>query len=446
MAYSSNGKKPMERASKISHAEIINNASVRDYLSRCRLPQAASAPVLESKTIELECSGEESIKAVIAIDGGYTITPVKTEYPFASVAFYTFGPLLFELVHLRELSEKKFIEPEDIHRLKKIERYTFVLPVRGVCLDDEDSLSGTIRRTVHDFFVAERGPEKERLIDSLRWLLFRRWDGEHSEHKEKLKWCPNPECTQSDLEFSYEDGVSIECPSCKHEVFLIDLLRLHELVDEEQGAEGIVGYVLSVLEQIVLVHLVRTILSIKPSLLTEILFVKDGPLAFFGVVAELHLPMRELTNYLLSSEKTSLRLVGVEKSGAFVEHALAIQKSMKKGSLLICENEYIYRYIIPGDSLTSLYGSSTYYGQKVIFRSEDGEMYVVTAPGLAYEVVPNRENFPGLMENLRVISELRCCMYENALVPIALVNKLVSLSDFPSQRILTNFAKGEMVP
>lgn len=32
-------------------------------------------------------------------------------------------------------------------------------------------------------------------------------------------------------------------------------------------------------------------------------------------------------------------------------------------------------------------------------------------------------------------------MYENALLPIALTNKLVSLSAHPSTQILTNFAK-----
>ena len=42
------------------------------------------------------------------------------------------------------------------------------------------------------------------------------------------------------------------------------------------------------------------------------------------------------------------------------------------------------------------------------------------------------------------MAQLRCNMYDNALVPIALANKLVSLSDFPSQRLLTEFSKGEL--
>jgi hypothetical protein len=35
-------------------------------------------------------------------------------------------------------------------------------------------------------------------------------------------------------------------------------------------------------------------------------------------------------------------------------------------------------------------------------------------------------------------------MYDNSLIPVALANKLVSLSDFPSQRILGTFAKSEL--
>lgn len=46
-----------------------------------------------------------------------------------------------------------------------------------------------------------------------------------------------------------------------------------------------------------------------------------------------------------------------------------------------------------------------------------------------------------LAEILDVIGQLRCSMYDNALLPIALANKLVSLSDFPSARILEAFAR-----
>ena len=44
------------------------------------------------------------------------------------------------------------------------------------------------------------------------------------------------------------------------------------------------------------------------------------------------------------------------------------------------------------------------------------------------------------------VGELRCSMYDNVLIPVALANKLVSLSDFPSQRILTTFVRQGVKP
>lgn len=95
------------------------------------------------------------------------------------------------------------------------------------------------------------------------------------------------------------------------------------------------------------------------------MFIKDGPLAFFGQTANLHQPMRSLVRYLF--EKHDLFLAGLEKSGTFVEHANAIAPLMKPSQLLLLDNEYIYKYIIPGKADPSNpYGRTTYYGNKVI--------------------------------------------------------------------------------
>ena len=444
MAYSSKGRKPIERASKISHAEIINNSAVQDFISQCVLPKLDGPPELEKKIIKVDPKIDESIKAVIAVDGGFTEAPVRDEFPFASIAFYTFGPLFFELRHLRSLDDQAFIAPEDIQRLKHLERFSFVLPLRGIRLSSESSLTNTVRRAFFNFFAETRDDSVGSLLDSLRWLLFRQWESPADTTREEIvSWCPNPQCSQQDIVFRSDTPAQVPCPSCGEDVFLTDLFRLDERVDDEQGAGAIAAYVMSVLEQLVLVHVIRAVLKIKPSMLREILFVKDGPLAFFGVVAPFHHPMRDLTSHLLSdgSGNPILRLVGVEKSGAFVEHAHALRASMPPGSLLVCDNDYIYKHIIPGDPLVSLYGSNTYYGQKVIFRAASGEMYVLTVPSTEYSANPAPEEMPGLYGVLGVINELRCNMYDDALLPIALVNKLVSLSDFPSQRILATFAK-----
>jgi hypothetical protein len=202
---------------------------------------------------------------------------------------------------------------------------------------------------------------------------------------------------------------------------------------------------MTMLEQLVLVHLFHNILErLKPSLMRNILFIKDGPLAFFGLVAPLYKPMRELAAHLLSQpggrSGPTLRLAGLEKSGAFVEHASATQDRMRPSSYIVIGDPYIRRHIIPGEA-DAIYGQNTYYGQKVIFRAPGGEMHVVTIPAPGHLANPRPEDIPHLDEILALIAELRCSMYDNALIPVALANKLVSLSDFPSQRILTAFAR-----
>lgn len=446
MAYVSRGRKPIERASKIVHAEIISNPTVQEYIARCKLPSAATSSDIARQITRLpEEVDPGDLRAVIALDGGFTEVPIQETQPFATIAFYTFGPLLLNLAELDEVDAKEFIAPEDIARLKKLERYTFVLPLRGIRFADHRSLTDTVRRTIYDFFIEERGAERERLIDSLKWFLFREWKQGGEEIPASVAWCPDTECAQENIEFSSDTDTVLTCPSCGHDVYLTDVFRLHERVYEEQGAGAITAYVLGVLEQMVLVHLIRSILDIKSSLLREVMFIKDGPLAFFGLVAPLCRPMRELMTHLLPNADDAgaprIRLAGIEKTGAFVEHAETIRNSMPLGSVLVCSNEYIYNHIVPGDGLTSLYGSNTYYGQKVIFRSSSGEMYVVTAPAPDYSANPTFEDIPDLDKLLGIVSKLRCSMYDNALLPIALVNKLVSLSDVPSQRILKAFAR-----
>jgi hypothetical protein len=228
---------------------------------------------------------------------------------------------------------------------------------------------------------------------------------------------------------------------------------LHERIDEDQGAGGVVGYVMTTLEHVVLAHLVKTLWELKPQTLSEVLFIKDGPLAFFGQTAPLSQPMRELATFLgeqprpdePSSTYSLLNVVGFEKSGAFVEHAQQIQDQLQPNSALILSTDYIYRYIQPGDPLSpDPYGKNTYWGGKLIYKAGDGNVYVATVPTHGFNPAPSFADFPNLAEILSVVGKLRCSMYDNALIPIALVNKLVSLSDFPSARILETFARTQM--
>ena len=444
MGYASKGRKPIERASKIAHSEIIKNPDVQAYVQGCILP---SAPDVESLDTMLEALGEvdtSGVTVVIAVDGGYTETYVREDYPSATIAFFTFGPLLFELADLRALDEKRFIAPEDLARLKRIQRYTLVLPTKGIRRDGQPSLKSTIRSTIYEFFTTPRGND-ETLIASLEWFLFRRWKrNDDDAHTQTVDHCPSG-CGYGATRFSHGEPAEKPCPNCDAPIYLTDVFRLHERIDEELGAGGIIAYVMTMLEQLVLVHVFYNIVErIKPSLMRNILFLKDGPLAFFGLVAPLYRPMRDLIEHLLEepdgTNGPTIRIAGLEKSGAFVEHAAELSDRIAAGSYLVVGNNYIRKYVVPGAADVA-YGWNTYYGQKVLFKASSGEMHVVTVPAKEYMAEPRARDIPHLEVILALIGELRCSMYDNSLIPIALANKLVSLSDFPSQRILTTFAR-----
>ncbi len=112
---------------------------------------------------------------------------------------------------------------------------------------------------------------------------------------------------------------------------------------------------------------------------------------------------------------------------------------------MFLDNDYIYTYIIPGKADPSKpYGRTTYYGNKLIFKSENEYLYVVTLPTMDTLLYPKKDDFKNIDVIFHNISKLKCDMYDNSLLPVTLVNKLVSLADHPSSIILEKFAKVSM--
>jgi len=138
-------------------------------------------------------------------------------------------------------------------------------------------------------------------------------------------------------------------------------------------------------------------------------------------------------------------LSGLEKSGPFVEHADEIRNNLPSATVLLLNNEYIYKYILPGKADPSNpYGRTTNYSNKLIFKTSLGGMHVASLPTTSVNPNPKAADFRNLQIILTNIEKLKCDMYDNALLPVALANKLVSLANVPSSRILQRFAKNSM--
>ena len=442
MAYSSrHGRRPQEFASRSSHSHVIRDPVVSAFLGRCNLPAAAEDVTIRDDQIVCVEPDENPIKHFVAVDGGYSEVPVRTEFPSATVCFFQFGALFFALEDLLHLERQAFIDPEDMARLKNIQRFKLVIPVRNMSLDTETSLTHSVRRALHEFFVSVEDPP---LIHALRWLVFQEYRGSRPSNWD-LASCPT--CGQGPVRLrrrNISKEYTFHCQYCEEPIYLIDVFRLHEAIDDELGAGGILGYLTVTVEQMLIAHLIRTILLTKPGLLHDILFIKDGPLAFFGQTANMHKPMRELVKWLF--EQHNLFLAGLEKSGPFVEHADEIAGLIEPGTAILLDDDYIYKYVLPARGASvGPYGRTTYYGSKLIYKTRSGAMYVATLPTADIIERPTAADLRNLNTILTNIEALRCDMYDSALIPVALANKLVSLANHPSSRILQAFAR-EAVP
>jgi hypothetical protein len=427
----------MEQASKNAHGYVINDPEVQRFLSRCALPKSASDVKLAEHTVfQFRPVIPNPVRHIVAVDSGYSEIPVQMNFPSSTLAFFQFGALSFSITDLEGLEEQPFIDPEDMAKLKHIERLKLTLPVRNIALKDQPTLTASVRAALYDFFVQPR--DGSSLLETLRWFLFEEYDV--PENSYNLASCPDCGTTNIKIDRKQVTGEGrFPCVKCAHQLFLTDVFRLHEAVDDTVGAGGILGYVTTLLEQFVMVHFLRLVLEQRPALLTEILFIKDGPLAFFGQTANMSQKMRSLVRYLF--EYHDLFMAGLEKSGAFVEHAAEVAQVLKDGSVLILANDYIYKYIIPGKAVPSdPYGRTTYYSAKLIFKTRQAGVHVVTVPTVAALAKPTIADLPNLAVILTNLEKLRCDMYDDALIPIALVNKLVSLANHPSSKILQRFA------
>jgi hypothetical protein len=357
------------------------------------------------------------------------------------VCFFQFGALFFAVKDLEELEAKPFIDPDDIAKLKRIDRLKLTLPMKNVTYGGQSTLTASVRKALYEFF--RQSLDGESLLETLRWFLFEEYSGAGTKAAWNLASSPygdesNIELKRAALSADYVWNVK------QGPIYLTDVFRLHEAIDDEIGAGGIAAYVMTTIEQLIVVHLIRLVLKTRPSLLGQLLFVKDGPLAFFGQTALMHRPMRALVRFLQSNH--SLFMVGLEKSGSFVEHAHEIKTRLANGSALVLTNEYIYKYIIPGTAKEgNEYGRTTYYGSKAIFKTPTGALHVLTVPTSEPQLKPTAATLPQFQTLLTNVEKLRCDMYDNALLPIALVNKLVSLSNHPSSQILRHFASGTIV-
>jgi hypothetical protein len=435
-----------ERGSRISHSYIINDDEVKEYLNNCSIPTEAEDVELDvSLVLDIKYPESNEIEFIVASDGEKTTIPVKRTFPSSLITFFQFGSLLIKSSDLDEMEKKPFVSPSDIKKLKNIKREKLVIPTKNVTLKKGDDLRTSVRKAIQSFFKKNHSGSSS-MLDTLYWFIFEMYDQGNEKKVYKLSQCPHCGTNDIDLERNKMNSsdFSWECTHnlCKKEIFITDVFRLFEKADNDTGAEGMVTYTTSLIESFLLVHTIKSLLEIEDGLINRFLFIKDGPLSFAGETANMHKPMQAMINYLWN--KNQINIVGVENSGPFVDHAKQIKQKLNPGQVLLLNNEHIYSYILPGNPSESTYASTSYYSGKFIYKSIDGRLYVLTIPvenHITYYNRPRLDDLRNIEKILPTIDKLKCDIYENAIIPVAVANKLISLANHPSSNILERFAR-----
>ena len=457
-----------ERTSKINQQRIIKNEKVKAYLKKCFIPNNLDdITEVDIKGIRfdenlIKSSINDEINYVIAIDGGYQVIKLDNKYPSTKLAFYNVGYIEIDLEKIKNFEKEQIIDPDEFHQSKQFGDFQFVLPVENIKLKGKN-FKDSIRQTIYEDIFLNASIGDFKLIDTLKWLIFEEYKEDGNGNFE-IK-CTNEKCDERiifEKRNEYYDAINdiVICPKCGNVNFITDIFELHTLVDDFSGASSIVSYVMSAFEVILMFTIYKILYVNRKDLLPNILFIKDGPLAMFSRLDDFQFkkvrPFIKFLNELsLNENKSYVNFVGLDKSGLFVDHLKQIEYKLKNFTLLIPDVPYMKKYIT-GET-DSLFGYKTYFGRKMMFKFDEKLSFVFDMPlpyvnefgePKDYEVYLSKKASPNDFINInniiKTLIDMKCDLYDNSFLPIALINRAVSLAEKPSSQLLKIFAKDSL--
>ena len=177
-------------------------------------------------------------------------------------------------------------------------------------------------------------------------------------------------------------------------------------------------------------------------ILSDCLFVKDGPLTIRAQYSKLVNPIRRFLIHA-RDQGCPVNIIGQEKSGRFYDYLEIIGKEAPSGHLFIPNNQYIKEEIQQRPNTGAPYGKDTNYGAKVFVKLNDYHQTVLNIPTGEYDYIDNPmiSNLIGANRIFATIPTIISNRYEGGLLPIELAHGIASLSTYPSAHILKIFSE-----
>ena len=290
-----------------------------------------------------------------------------------------------------------------------------------------------VREILYESIKDESSHMEGEIIETLKWLVYEKWSGKRKNLPEFQ--CPICHENVATLPYDAETGT---CGNCKDQIFITDMLGFHLDMGDNVAPEGIPSTYMIVHETLLLFTAIRNFWEHQPNLISQCLFVKDGPLSVRAQYSKLVEPIRRFLAYA-RDRGCPIHILGQEKSGTFYDHLKFIERDAPVNSMFIPKDRYIKEEIQYRSLDGAEYGKDTNYGAKIFIKVDDYSSMVLNVPVGEFTANPKPEDLIGLNDIIATIPQIISYRHEGGLIPIELAHGIVSLSTYPSARILKLF-------
>lgn len=444
---------PSERASRLGHVPVVNSQAVQEAFSRWEVAQAT--PADENRVTSLCRPVEEldnggvaaSVRFAITVDGSDSEVEATREHPTIKVGYVRVAASFIDFTKLHAAGAGEFVNPRLLRQSHQHAAFDRALPGSGLLIPGSTGVD-TWRQEL-DRFLQETKFDQASEQTLADMLLALHGSPDAPATTAPLRRCPSCRAKDGQLPGGQIDvpKAGTTCPECKTKIHLGDVLRTEEEYMPEGSNRSALTRMMLVAERLTSLGYMQLLFENNRGydVLEKTLFITDGPLGLHGTVAPLK---RRFQSYLGEFAKlcsanhrpAAPLVVGVEKSGVFVEHARLITNLIGPGQVMFLSTEYINR--VTGRPLTNPYGSDEFYGRRFIYRTKSGGVIVLTVPpkpGVTPYGDPAGElwsSYPTLRPVCEVLDDVQTRLYENAVIPVALAHSAASLPLGVGQSVL----------
>lgn len=422
---------------------------VKGLLSRSKLLEAARA-TYAPEPAEAPPQVATLPRFILAVDGSYAEVDVKNGYPGAKVGYCTAASVLLDLHLIGELDANRPVDPVEFRKTEQAASVDAALPGSNVVTRRQASARASFREELYDLFTDIVVDEDDRtnLLSTYEALLALKPTANPQS-------CPYKESHGCTGEFAVSSGCTA-CPICGRPVYSTDALRIHERF-RDIGTNGeAFGLVMQVIERLLVIHFLRCFERRRLlERLTSLAFFIDGPLAAFGppawLSAAISRELKRLNQKAQAASGQDLLILGIEKTGAFVQHFEEIDQTETPGQQLFSPRQYmlvtdgyIKERILHSDS-HKRYGEDTYFGRKFFYKAQSGARIVASIPFLsdAQDTIDSDDVslYPQFATVCTLLDRVVSSRYANAVSPLIAANAQAAIPLQLGSKVLTQLAR-----